>query len=73
MGVGEGGDLRQVRHHDDLREPGEPGEPTADLDGGLAANAGVNLVAAYVTGLEGDMVELAIIAEDVKKAKKVLE
>ena len=37
------------------------------------ANAGVNLVAAYVTGLEGDMVELAIIAEDVKKAKKVLE
>jgi hypothetical protein len=37
------------------------------------ANAGVNLQAAYVTGAEGDMVELAIVAEDVKVAKKVLE
>ena len=37
------------------------------------ANAGVNLHAAYVVGLDGDLVELAIIADDPKKAKKVLE
>jgi hypothetical protein len=37
------------------------------------ANAGLNLQAVYVVGLEGDLVELAIIADDVKKAKKVLE
>ncbi len=37
------------------------------------ANAGLNLEAAYVVGLEGDLVELAIVASDPKKAKKVLE
>jgi hypothetical protein len=37
------------------------------------ANANVNIQAMYVIGLEGDLVELAIAADDVKKAKKVLE
>jgi hypothetical protein len=37
------------------------------------ANAGLNLQACYVIGLEGDLVELAIAVDDVKKAKKVLE
>jgi hypothetical protein len=37
------------------------------------ANAGVNLQAVYVVGLDGDLVELAIAADDVKKAKKALE
>ncbi|MCC6417146.1 MAG: hypothetical protein IT429_02735 [Gemmataceae bacterium] len=37
------------------------------------ANAGVNLHAVYVVGLEGDLVELAVIADDAKKAKKLLE
>jgi hypothetical protein len=37
------------------------------------ANAGVNMHAAYVVGLEGDLVELAVIADDPKKAKKLLE
>jgi len=36
-------------------------------------NAGVNLHALYVVGLDGDLVELAIIADDPKKAKKLLE
>jgi hypothetical protein len=37
------------------------------------ANAGINVDAIYVIGLEGDLVELAIASNDVKKAKKVLE
>ncbi|HEV3257451.1 MAG TPA: hypothetical protein VG013_11260 [Gemmataceae bacterium] len=37
------------------------------------SNAGLNLQAVYVVGLDGDLVELAIAADDVKKAKKVLE
>lgn len=37
------------------------------------SNAGINLLAMYVTGIAGDMVELAIVAEDPKKAKKLLE
>jgi hypothetical protein len=37
------------------------------------SKAGVNLQAVYVVGLDGDLVELAIIADDPKKAKKVLE
>lgn len=37
------------------------------------SNAGINLHAVYVTGVESDMVELAIIADDPKKAKKLLE
>ena len=37
------------------------------------ANAGLNLSALYVVGLEGDLVDLAIAVDDVKKAKKILE
>ncbi len=37
------------------------------------ADAGVNLEAVYVVGLADDMIELAIAADDVKKAKRVLE
>jgi hypothetical protein len=37
------------------------------------ADAGVNLEALYVVGLAGDLIELAIAVDDVKKAKKVLE
>jgi hypothetical protein len=33
---------------------------------------GVNLRAIYLTGIAGNLVELAIIADDVKKAKKLL-
>lgn len=37
------------------------------------ANAGLNVHAIYVVGLEGDLVDLAIAADDVKKAKKIIE
>ena len=37
------------------------------------ADAGLNLEAVYVVGLTDDLIELAIAADDVKKAKKVLE
>ena len=37
------------------------------------ANANLNVHAIYVVGLEGDLVDLAIATDDVKKAKKVLE
>jgi hypothetical protein len=37
------------------------------------SNAGVNLEAVYVIGLSGDLVELAIAVDDVKKGKKALE
>jgi hypothetical protein len=37
------------------------------------SNAGVNVHALYLTGKDGDLVELAIIADDPKKAKKLLE
>jgi hypothetical protein len=37
------------------------------------ANAGLNVYAMYVIGLDGDLVELAIAADDPKKAKKLLE
>jgi hypothetical protein len=37
------------------------------------SNAGLNLHAVYVIGLEGDLVELAIAVDDLKKAKKLLE
>ena len=40
----ERGDLREVGHDDDLRTLREAGEPAADLDGGGAADAGVDLV-----------------------------
>lgn len=35
--------------------------------------AGVNLEAIYVTGVADDLVELAIVSDNPKKAKKVLE
>jgi hypothetical protein len=37
------------------------------------SNASVNLNAFYVIGLDGDLVELALVVDDVKKAKKALE
>lgn len=37
------------------------------------ANANVNILALYVIGLDGDLVELALAVDDPKKAKKVLE
>lgn len=37
------------------------------------ANAGVNVLAIYLTGRVDDLVELAIVADDPKKAKKLLE
>jgi len=37
------------------------------------SNAGVNLLATFVLGLDGDLVELALIADDPKKAKKAVE
>jgi hypothetical protein len=44
----------------------------ADLAAKLA-KAGVNLQALYVTGLDGDLVEVAVAVDDMKKAKKALE
>jgi hypothetical protein len=35
--------------------------------------AGINLEALYVTGIADDLVELAIVSADSKKAKKILE
>jgi hypothetical protein len=37
------------------------------------SNVGVNVEAIYVIGLEGDLVEVALAVNDVKKAKKALE
>ena len=37
------------------------------------AHAGLNVHAIYVVGLEGDLVDLAIAADDVKKVKKIVE
>ncbi|PWT84138.1 MAG: hypothetical protein C5B56_16095 [Proteobacteria bacterium] len=37
------------------------------------ANAGLNVHAVYVIGLDGDLVELAFAVDDPKKAKKALE
>ncbi len=37
------------------------------------AEAGVNLQAAYLLGVADDLIELAIVSDDVNKAKKVLE
>ena len=36
------------------------------------ANAGVNLQATYVLGVAGELIELAIGVDDVKKAKQIL-
>lgn len=35
--------------------------------------AGVNLEAIYITGIAGDLIELAIASDNPKKTKKVLE
>jgi hypothetical protein len=40
---------------------------------GKLANAGLNVHALYVIGLDGDLVELAFAVDDPKKAKKALE
>jgi hypothetical protein len=40
---------------------------------GKLANAGLNVKAIYVIGLEGDLVDLAFAVDDAKKAKKALE
>jgi len=37
------------------------------------SNAGINVNAMYVIGLDGDLVELAFATDDAKKAKKALE
>jgi hypothetical protein len=37
------------------------------------ANVGVNVQAIYVIGLEGELVEVAMAVDDVKKAKRALE
>ena len=37
------------------------------------AEAGLNLEATYVVGLTDDLIELAVVSDNVKKAKKVLE
>ena len=44
----------------------------ADVTGRLG-EAGVNLEALYIAGLADDLVELAIVSDNPKKAKKVLE
>ena len=36
------------------------------------AEGGVNLRAIYLTGIAGDLVELAIVPDDAKKAKRLL-
>ena len=35
--------------------------------------AGINLEAIYITGIAGDLIELAIASDNPKKAKKILE
>ena len=40
---------------------------------GKLSNAGLNVHAVYVVGLDGDLVELAFAVDDAKKAKKALE
>ena len=40
---------------------------------GRLGEAGINLEALYVTGIADDLVELAIISDNPKKAKKILE
>jgi hypothetical protein len=40
---------------------------------GKLSDAGLNLEAIYLVGVAGDLIELALAVDDVKKAKKVLE
>jgi len=44
----------------------------ADVTNRLA-EAGINLEAVYVTGIADDLVELAIVSDNPKKAKKILK
>jgi ACT domain-containing protein len=37
------------------------------------SNAGVNVIALYLTGKVDDLVELAVVTDDPKKARKLLE
>ena len=37
------------------------------------AEANVNILAIYLTGMAGNLVEVAIVPDDVKKAKRILE
>ena len=48
----------------------KPGELAAVTD--RLGDAGINLEALYVTGLAGDLVEIAIVSDNPKKAKKLL-
>jgi hypothetical protein len=51
-------------------------ENKAGLLAGLTnrlGDAGINLEALYVTGIADDLVELAIVSDNPKKAKKILE
>jgi hypothetical protein len=36
-------------------------------------DAGINLEAIYITGIAGDLIELAIVSDNPKKTKKILE
>jgi hypothetical protein len=40
---------------------------------GRLGEAGINLEAIYVTGVADDLIELAIVSDNPKKAKKILE
>ena len=40
---------------------------------GRLGDEGVNLEAIYITGIADDLVELAIVSDNPKKAKKILE
>ena len=51
-------------------------ENKAGVVGGVTdrlGDAGINLEALYVTGITDDLVELAIVSDNPKKAKKILE
>jgi hypothetical protein len=39
----------------------------------LLGDAGINLEAIYVTGVADDLIELAIVTDNPKKTKKILE
>ena len=59
---------------------GEVHQVLLENKAGLLANvtnrlgeAGINLEALYVTGIADDLVELAIVSDNPKKAKKILE
>ncbi len=48
--------------------PGELAAVTNEL-----GDAGINLEALYITGIADDLVEIAIVCDTPKKAKKLLE